>query len=132
MTDPFAGRTSISAEEYRAYLDSGALCMPSVEDLPPPDWQTSEKAFMAKVVRFAIAHGWDVPYHTFESAHSAPGFPDLVFKRGGKVRRVAELKVGGKKPTKDQLAWLDAFAAAGIPADVWTPADWPVIEEVLG
>lgn len=128
--DPFDGRTEMSAEEFNAWRASGsptALIPPVGETVP--DWQMNEKAFMARVVKFASEHGW-TEYHTFKSANSAPGFPDLVLARMP-VIRVAELKVGGNKPTKDQRWWLDAFAVAGIPADVWTPDDIEEIEEVL-
>lgn len=123
----------MSASDFNALVSGQA----SFGVIPPAsvdaveDWRTSEKKFQAKVVKYAIEHGWDVPYHTFNSASSQPGFPDLVFKRDGRVRRVAELKVAGKKPTKDQREWLDAFAAAGIPADVWCPEMWEEIERIL-
>jgi hypothetical protein len=45
---------------------------------------------------------------------------------------VAELKVGNNLPTAEQDEWLLAFKAAGVPAFVWWPGDWPKIVEVLG
>jgi hypothetical protein len=44
---------------------------------------------------------------------------------------VAELKVGKNKPTAAQAEWLSAFRAAGVPAFVWRPQDWPAIEQAL-
>jgi hypothetical protein len=61
---------------------------------------------------------------------SGVGFPDVLFLRGA-VLLVAELKVGKNKLTHEQGGWLNAFRLAGIPAYLWTPADWPQIERVL-
>ncbi len=55
------------------------------------------------------------------------GWPDLFLVRG-RTALVAELKVKKNKPTPEQLEWLDAFRAAGIPAYVWHP---DMIEEIL-
>lgn len=77
--------------------------------------------------------GWRV-YHTRSSKGSEPGLMDLIFGRGNKyVCRllVAELKIPPNEPTEDQVFWLQAFAAAGVPAYRWTPDDWDEIEEAL-
>lgn len=58
------------------------------------------------------------------------GFPDLLLLRG-EILMVAELKVGRRKPTPEQTAWLAAFMAAGVPAFVWRETDWTEIERVL-
>jgi hypothetical protein len=128
MSDPFAGKTEISAEEYRAFVDGRYPDFPPIEETAPA-WQTSETAFQAKVVKYATEHGW-MSYHTWKSANSSPGFPDLVMIRGDRIV-VAELKVGTNKVTKDQRAWLDAFDGAGIIPHVWRPDDVEFIEEVL-
>lgn len=140
--DPFAGRHEITAEEYRAYLSSAGqtVFVPPVAGDAVPDWQTNEKAFMAKVVKFATEHGWEDIYHTYRSASSSPGFPDLVMGRGWRLE-VAELKVGDNKPTRQQERWLDRFRAIagaarergfdGIGVRVWWPEDVEEIEEVL-
>lgn len=79
--------------------------------------------------------GWD-NYHTLDSRGSNPDFPDQVFKRSPGYAVcvvVAEIKLEGKEPTPGQQAWLDAFEVAlGGNVYVWTPADWPEIERVLG
>jgi hypothetical protein len=126
---PFGDRTEIGADELNAYL-AGSLetSMPPVETVE--DWRTSEKKFLAKVVKHATDHGW-MSYHTWASANSAPGFPDLVLVRGDRLI-FAELKVGTNRPTKDQTAWLDALAGAGVPAYLWRPEDWAEIERTLG
>ncbi|MCZ2341491.1 MAG: VRR-NUC domain-containing protein [Bacteroidales bacterium] len=100
-----------------------------------------EESFTSAVLGLARLHGW-------MSAHFRPartrsgwrtavqgdgkGFPDLVLvhlDRGSLV--VAELKVGENKPSPEQGRWLAAFRAAGVPAYLWTPADWDAIECVL-
>jgi hypothetical protein len=93
--------------------------------LPP----LSEKKFLAMVVELARLFGW-LTFHPFDSRRSAAGFPDVLLLRGRQLL-VAELKVGKRQPTADQLRWLEAFRAAGVPAFVWTPSTWPAIEAAL-
>jgi VRR-NUC domain len=89
----------------------------------------SEASFQQQVYDAARALGWHA-YHTWDSRHSAAGFPDLVL-----VRRpwliVAELKRDGEHPSAAQQVWLDELAACGIETHVWHPADWPAIERRL-
>src|SRR5262249_33147361 len=96
--------------------------------------------FTRQVIQLARLHGWRVahfrPARTVRGWWTAVqgdgvGFPDLVLVRGGTVL-VAELKVGNNRLSPPQRAWLAAFAAAGIPAHVWRPADWPQVERLLG
>ena len=89
----------------------------------------SEKDFQATLVEVAEALGWLV-YHTWNSRHSAAGFPDLVLLRGDR-EVIAELKRVGRKPDKHQQRWLEAFRAAGREAFVWTPDDWDKIRATL-
>ena len=52
------------------------------------------------------------------------GFPDLVLVRPSDGRCViAELKAERGRPSPEQLVWLAAFRAAGIPTFVWRPSD---------
>ena len=76
----------------------------------------TEKQFQAQVVQLAKLCGWLV-YHTFDSRRSAPGFPDLRMIRAG-VLLAIELKVGNNRCSPQQFAWLSAFRAAGIRAEV--------------
>ena len=93
----------------------------------PP--RLSEKAFMAQVVQFAQLCGWLV-YHTFDSRHSAAGFPDLLMVRGA-VLAAVEIKNEDGKPTPAQRKWLWALAEAGAEVFVWKPSCWPSLERVL-
>lgn len=104
-----------------------------------PKGPTPEEAFarqvldLAKLLRWRSAHfrpaetgrGWRTAV-----AGDGVGFPDLVLLKG-RTLLVAELKVPPNVPTAEQLDWLAAFRAAGTPAYLWTPADWPEIEKVL-
>ena len=62
------------------------------------------------------------------------GFPDLILLRGPRGLAV-ELKAerAPKKMPDEQVAWLDAFVAAGFESRRWRPAHWQSgqIEEVL-
>ena len=73
------------------------------------------------------AHGW----RTAVAGHGV-GWPDLFLVKGARAI-AAELKVGKRKATPQQLAWLAALEAAGITTYLWTaPQSWPEIERVLG
>lgn len=100
----------------------------------------SEREFMAQVLQLAKMHQWRVAHFragmnqrgrwmTAVQADGA-GFPDLLLLRGG-ARMVVELKVGKNKTSPEQDEWLRAFNAASVPAFVWTPNDWQIIERVL-
>jgi hypothetical protein len=131
MSDPFDGRSEITADEYQSWLSQGspAALIPPAPVEAIEDWRTSVKKFQAKVVKFAIEHGW-MSYHTWKSANSAPGFPDLVLVRG-RCLIFAELKVEPNKPTKDQREWLTALDLAGAETYLWYPRMWDAIETVL-
>jgi hypothetical protein len=102
---------------------------PSVR-LRSPIPKMSEKRFQAKVKRLAELCGW-LPYHTFDSRCSDPGFPDLVLVRRGRGI-AAELKCDGEDPRPDQQRWLDEFAAIpGFLAVCWHPQDMDQIVQEL-
>lgn len=56
-------------------------------------------------------NGW-IHYHTYDSRRSVVGFPDT---HALQIERVcllwAELKMPGKRPTKNQRRWLGALKA---------------------
>jgi hypothetical protein len=107
----------------------------------------SEAGFQRTVIELATLHHWRV-FHSRPARHrrrgvdtwSTPiqgpgaGFLDLVLSRGPRyaVRiLVAELKLEHTNPNSEQMAWLAAFEAMGIPAYIWRPADWPQIKAIL-
>lgn len=133
---------------------TGSLALnlgPIMRDGEDSAWEDEEQA----VIDLARALGWLV-YHTFDSRHSAAGFPDLVLARGGRLLFV-ELKSEKGTLKADQLLWLDALnavrtaqlehvsagrfdfegrVAALCPAEaiepyVWRPSAWPEIEATL-
>jgi hypothetical protein len=85
----------------------------------------NERAFQAEVMTLAKHLGL-VAYHTHRSDRSVAGFPDLVIvgHRGVLYR---ELKMPGKRPTKDQVFWIAALNESGADAGVWRPKHWPTI-----
>jgi len=128
-------------------LEARILAMPGVKvggkaatgEAEPPLLFTSEKEFMAWVVKLARDRGWSV-YHTFDSRRSEAGFPDLTCLREvtrwnksvARARHVAaELKMPGKKPTARQRHWLRLFELHGAETFVWYPWDVQTIREVL-
>jgi hypothetical protein len=102
--------------------------------------EPTEAEFTAQVLALAALRGWRcfharpartaVGWRTAVQGNGAGGFPDLILIRGDSML-VVELKVKRGKATPDQLAWLDAFRAAGIFAAIWRPSDWPLIEMIL-
>jgi hypothetical protein len=81
---------------------------------------------LARLMGFRVAHfraaqtgkGWRTPVQA-----DGAGFPDLLMVRGGRVI-AAELKAERGRVSDEQLAWLDALAAAGVEVAVWRPRDW--------
>lgn len=93
-----------------------------------PGKAMSEKAWQARVVKFARDHGWMV-YHTLVSKGSEPGFPDLVLVREWVI--FAELKTDRGRLTKAQKDWLEALQDATTKVYVWRPSDWDEVVRVL-
>lgn len=95
----------------------------------------SERVWQGHVERLARTLGYRC-YHTFLSARSEPGFPDLVLVRPaseGRRGRVVfvECKTLGKNPTDHQQAWLNDLAAAGAEVYCWRPGDEALATSVL-
>lgn len=100
----------------------------------------SEKQFQQVVLEAARLLGWRC-YHTFDSRHSAAGFPDLVMVKGFRLI-FAELKVGKNKTTDAQRDWLadlevvaqfteSVNAPSNVEVYVWRPEHWDDIESTL-
>ena len=82
----------------------------------------SEKSLQGAIIEYAEMQNWRV-YHTYDSRKSEPGYPDLHLVRG-KRSIFAELKKEGKKPTIEQVVWLEALDGAGHEVYVWEPSNW--------
>lgn len=89
-----------------------------------------EKEWQAQVLELAARCGWDFRYHTYDSRRSASGFPDLVLVKPPRII-FAELKVGRRKVTAEQAAWLEALAACNMEYYVWYPDDLESVRDVL-
>ena len=91
----------------------------------------TETQLQRAIIQLAELFGWLV-YHTHDSRHSQPGFPDLVLVRGGRIIFV-ELKSAKGTVSKDQEEWLKRLSATKAEVWVWRPADWlsGAIERVL-
>jgi hypothetical protein len=95
----------------------------------------TEAEFTMQVIRLAQLYGWTVchfrPAKTSKGYRTAlqgdAGFPDIVAARNGR-KIVAELKVGTRRATPEQMRWL---AAWGADAYLWYPRDWDQIEAVF-
>ncbi|MCL6437229.1 MAG: VRR-NUC domain-containing protein [Rubrobacteraceae bacterium] len=83
------------------------------------DFAISEKNFTTRVKGIFRAAGW-LTYHTWNSKHSDPGFPDLMLVRDGRLVAM-ELKVKNNKISECQARWLEALARAGIETYVMWP-----------
>lgn len=85
-----------------------------------------EQSVLSAVRLHARLNGWLV-YHTHDSRHSEPGFPDIVATNGEQIL-FAELKSATGKLTKDQDTWLNLLTHTGIvDVHLWRPEDMPII-----
>jgi hypothetical protein len=88
-----------------------------------------EAVLQTQVLALARLYNWRW-YHTHDSRHSPPGFPDLVLVRGNRVI-FAELKTQRGRLSVDQTAWLEDLRATCAEVYCWRPADLPVIAAIL-
>jgi hypothetical protein len=72
------------------------------------------------------SQGWRTPVEG-----DAKGFSDVLLLRPPR-QVVAELKMPGKKPTAEQVRWLDYFAGVpGVEVFLWDPRDWVEVVTTL-
>jgi hypothetical protein len=110
----------------RRCLELGGVAAIAGSSLPA----MPEKQFMQRIVSFARARGWLV-FHTYDSRRSAPGFPDLVLVRRGRLI-MAEIKTQTGRLTRAQQEWLQALGeCSNVEAMIWRPSDWIQIQKVL-
>lgn len=89
-----------------------------------------EKAWQDDVADTAARLGWHRRYHTFDSRHSAAGFPDLVLVRRPRII-FAELKSEAGRVTREQLEWLDELEGCVAETYLWRPSDRFTMDRVL-
>lgn len=89
-----------------------------------------ERDWQEVVVAYARIKGWFV-YHTHDSRRSAPGFPDLVLVRSGRIV-MAELKTETGRIRPDQARWIEALSAVpSITVRIWRPSQWTDVRDTL-
>lgn len=80
----------------------------------------TEAELQAGLIEAAKLHGWEC-FHDYDSRRSAPGFPDLVLAKSGRVLFL-ELKAQRGRVSADQRRWLAALdGTPGIVAAVVRP-----------
>ena len=86
--------------------------------------------FMPDVIKLAKLCGWRRILHIRDSRKSeGEGFPDFLGIKDAELI-AAELKVGARTTTPEQLCWLEAFDnVAGCTAVVWRPNKAPRAEK---
>ena len=89
----------------------------------------TEKDLQRQVEDLLKRFKWNY-YHTWNSRHSVPGFPDVIALRRGRCLAV-ELKKEDEMPTPEQVDWLGAFSEVAFEVHVWRPSDFEKIVEIL-
>ena len=89
----------------------------------------TEKAWGGRVEQIARLNRWTY-YHTWQSQHSTPGFPDYVFVRDGEIIYV-ELKTEVGKLSPHQIKWRDLLCAARQEWYCWRPNMIDFVEDRL-
>jgi hypothetical protein len=98
----------------------------------------TEQQFTNALLMWAKVYGWR-RFHVRNSGMGGKsqvqgdkGFPDLVLVRPPRLI-FAELKVGKRKLTDEQLLWEVDLLRVGLPVEQysWRPAQWSAILKVL-
>ena len=97
----------------------------------------TERELQNNVVAMARALGW-MPYHTFDSRRSEPGYPDLTLVHADTGRVIwAELKTAKGRLRPAQVEWLGALREVardrGLEVYCFRSMDWidGTIEAIL-
>lgn len=144
MRETPAIRDALEAARREGRVAEGPPARLPAPGLHPASAGESEESFQARVIAHARARGWLVAHFRGVRVQRADGsvywqtpvqadgkgFPDLILVRGGRVLAL-ELKVGPNKPSREQLAWLAAFGAAGVASHCFWTEDWKTIEGLL-
>lgn len=94
----------------------------------------TEKELDQNIDQLARPLGWVFTYHTWNSIHSQPGFPDKVMFHPGQKRIIfVELKRQKGERTSAQLAYGEMIFLCGGEYYLWRPSMWAdgTIEKVL-
>lgn len=92
-----------------------------------------EEEFRWQVRDIASLYGWNMQYHTYNSLHSDPGWPDEVLCHPLRRRMVfVELKSDKGKISDAQRNWLIVLNSCGLETALWRPKDIDTVIRVLG
>jgi hypothetical protein len=117
------------AQRHGLALDAALTVRPQGSALAP---ETPEGMLEARVRTVAMQAGY-LYYHTYNSKHSNPGYPDcaLVHPEGGPLF-LWELKTESGQVSPAQRRWLDALAkVTHVESGVYRPTDWARILDKL-
>jgi len=98
-----------------------------------------ETGLQATVIDIAHLYGWKVAYFRparTEKGYRTPvgadgkGWPDLILVRLERLI-AAELKVGSRRATLEQLEWLERLRMAGAETYIWRETDLEAIKQIL-
>lgn len=88
--------------------------------------------FQAQIIELAELYGWLVFSIPDSRRATCKGFPDLVLLHPQAHRfLVRELKMKGRRLSREQETWLSGLRACGLDTDVWYPCDWQRIMQIL-
>ncbi len=91
------------------------------------------EAEFSSAVRDAAAVTGCLAYHTFNSQHSAAGFPDWTILTPSGLLLFAELKREDRSPTATQTEWLERLGRVErIHAGWYRPSEFGQIARLLG
>jgi hypothetical protein len=123
-----------ASEDVLKMLEDKELHPPEGELAPTSkiverNWRSmTEKQFAAEVEPLFKLYHWKY-YHTFNSQHSVPGFPDYVAIREKVI--FIELKTETGKITPAQIEWIKALRKAKQQVYIWRPSDFDLIVKAL-
>lgn len=91
----------------------------------------TEARWQARVEEHLRRYGYRLIYHTHDSRRSAPGFPDLVAVKPGRLAAI-ECKTDTGVVSTIQAAWIAALATVpGVVAMIARPRDEQTLVDLL-
>lgn len=128
---PTDGPTEMDASEYRQLMGqtSANHYLPVDKPASAPR-QRPEQEWQETVIAGAQLLGWRC-YHTFDSRHSVPGYPDLTLFHPVHGVLFVELKAPNGRLTEAQRDWGRTITEAGYCWMVAYPDDWDELQDRL-
>ena len=106
----------------------------------PASIAITEVEWQQQVIQLALTLGWQYLHvrrsigkgKRWVTATNIVGWPDLLLWAPGRGLVAVELKVGGNKPTAEQVDVLASLSAAGVRTMVAYPGDLDELARLLG